>query len=177
MILESELIEAGKFNKPHGIKGEISATVDIDIDFDELKCVVMPIEGIFVPFFINSVRPKNGDTYLVTIDGVDSEVKAQRFTNRPFFILKSDAPVYDEADGDGFYAADLVGYKLVDSAAGYIGEISDINDSTQNVLFVVRREDGGEVYVPVVDEFIISIDADSETVETTLPFGIVDLNK
>lgn len=31
--------------------------------------------------------------------------------------------------------------------------------------------------MPVVDEFIISIDADSETVETTLPFGIVDLNK
>ena len=80
MILESELIEAGKFNKPHGIKGEISATVDIDIDFDELKCVVMPIEGIFVPFFINSVRPKNGDTYLVTIDGVDSEVSNKRIT-------------------------------------------------------------------------------------------------
>lgn len=176
MILESELVEAGKFNKPHGIKGEISATVDVDVDFDDLKCLVISVEGIFVPFFISSVRPKNGDTFLITIDGVDSEEKAQYFTNRTFYILKSDLPEYEEEDEDGFYAADLIGYSIIDSDAGLLGEIADINDSTQNVLFVVEREDGSELFIPVVDEFIISIDSESKTIETSLPSGIVDLN-
>lgn len=176
MILESELVEAGKFNKPHGIKGEISATVDVDVDFDDLKCLVISVEGIFVPFFISSVRPKNGDTFLITIEGVDSEEKAQYFTNRTFYILKSDLPEYDEEDEDGFYAADLIGYSIIDSDAGLLGEIADINDSTQNVLFVVEREDGSELFIPVVDEFIISIDSESKTIETSLPSGIVDLN-
>lgn len=178
MIIESEIIEAGKFNKPHGIKGEISATVEIDIELDDVKCIIIPVDGIYVPFFIESVRPKNNDTYLITIDGVDSEEKAQYFTNRRFFILKSDLDESDKEydEEDGFYAADLIGYTIDDDRAGKIGTITDINDTTQNVLFLVETENGEEVYVPVADEFIVSVDTEGKIIRTSLPDGIVDLN-
>ena len=52
MIRLTEIAEAGYFNKAHGIKVEISATLDIDIDLNEVKCLVVPVEGIFVPFFM-----------------------------------------------------------------------------------------------------------------------------
>jgi len=178
VILESEIIEAGKFNKPHGIKGEISATVEIDIELDDVKCIIIPVDGIYVPFFIESVRPKNNDTYLISIDGVDSEGKAQYFTNHRFFILKSDLAESDDEydEEDGYYAADLIGYTIEDDRAGKIGTITDINDTTQNVLFLVETDDGDEVYVPVADEFIISVDSEEKIIRTALPEGIVDLN-
>lgn len=178
MILESEIVEAGKFNKPHGIKGEISVTVDLDIDLDDVKCVIISVDGIFVPFFINSVRPKNSETYLVTIDGVDSEEKAQHFTNRPFYVLKTDLSDndIDDEDEDGFYASDLIGYVLEDESFGKIGTVTDINDSTQNVLFVVKADNGNDVFIPVADEFIISVDPENRMIHTSLPEGIVDLN-
>ena len=59
MILRDELIAIGRYNKPHGVAGEISATIDVDIDtLKELSCLVSDIDGIFVPFFVNSCRPR-----------------------------------------------------------------------------------------------------------------------
>ena len=71
---KDELVVAGRLLKPHGIKGEISAGVEIDdLDLREVKCVVVEIEGIPVPFFPTAVRPKNHASVLVTLDGVTNE--------------------------------------------------------------------------------------------------------
>ena len=177
MILRTEITDAGVFNKPHGIKGEISASLDFDIDLTQVKCIIMEVDGIFVPFFINSVRPKTAETFLVTIDGIDSDKKARALTGKSFYVLDTDIPEDDDADGeDGFYVADLVGYTLVDSEAGTVGEITDYNDATSNLLLIVTTPEGGEVYVPVADEYIDEIDPETTTVHTTLPTGIIDLN-
>ena len=64
MIRLSEIAEVGRFNKPHGIKGEISVSINTDIDLNDVKCVIVPIDGIFVPFFLQTVRPKTADTSL-----------------------------------------------------------------------------------------------------------------
>lgn len=179
MILEQDLVEAGKFNKPHGINGEISVTLHEDFDLNDVKCIVMSVDGIYVPFFIKSLRVRNADTYLIMIDGINDETKAQFFTNKPFFILESDLPETenDEDDeSDGFYLNDMIGFKVEDSRLGYIGHVSDINDQTENILFIVERDNGEEVYIPAVDEFIIDVNPESKTVTTNLPEGIVELN-
>lgn len=175
MIKLSEIAEIGRFNKPHGIKGEISVSVGGNIDLDDVKCIIVRIEGIFVPFFINSVRPKTADTSLITIDGIDSEEKAQELTNRDIYILRSDLPE-EETDEDGLYASDLIGYEINDVTSGEIGVIEDINDSTQNILFIVRTPEGKELYIPVAEEFILSVDPDNETVRTDIPIEILTLN-
>ena len=175
MIRLSEIVEVGRFNKPHGIKGEISVSINTDIDLNDVKCVIVPIDGIFVPFFLQTVRPKTADTSLITIDGIDSEEKAQGLANRPLFILRSDLPD-DDNDEDGFYASDLIGFKVNDMTHGVIGEISDINDSTQNILFIVKTPDGKELMIPVADEFILSIGPQNETVNTDIPSEILTLN-
>lgn len=175
MIKLSEIAEIGRFNKPHGIKGEISVSVGGNIDLDDVKCIIVRIEGIFVPFFINSVRPKTADTSLITIDGIDSEEKAQELTNRDIYILRSDLPE-EETDEDGLYASDLIGYEINDITSGNIGVIENINDSTQNILFIVRTPEGKELYIPVAEEFILSVDPDNETVRTDIPIEILTLN-
>ena len=181
MIKRNEITEAGVFNKPHGIKGEISATLDIDVDLNEVKCIVMDVEGIFVPFFITSVRPKTSETCLITIDGIDSDEKARPLTGRPFWVLDSDLPAEDDDDddpdsADGFYAADLIGYRVIDSTCGDLGEITDINDLTANILFIVRRDDGSEFFIPVAEEFIDGVDPEGPSLLVSLPPELIDLN-
>ena len=180
MISRDEIAEAGKFNKPHGIKGEISVAVDDpEIDLEEVKCLIVEMDGIYVPFFINTVRPKSAETWLVTIDGVESEEAVRQFVNRPFFLLKSDLPEGSAADGDeadGFYAEDLIGYTVDDENLGHLGEITDVNDTTDNVLFVITAADGAEILLPVADEFILDIDTENKILTTDVPEGIVDLN-
>lgn len=179
MIRLSEIAEAGHFNKAHGIKGEMSATLDFDLDLNDVRCIIVAVEGIFVPFFIKSWRPKTADTCLLMLDGIDTDMQAQEFNNRPFYILRSDIPEDDEDDyddGEGFYASDLIGYRICDRHLGDIGIISDINDATQNVLFLITTDTGNEIYIPVADEYIEEIDNENETLHTSLPDGLIDLN-
>ena len=180
MIRLAEIAEAGHFNKPHGIKGEMSATLDFDLDLDNVKCIIVSVEGIFVPFFIRSWRPKTADTCLLTLDGINSDMKAQEFNNRTFYILRSDIPENSDdeefEDEDGFYASDLVGYRIHDCNLGDIGMISSINDVTENVLFVISTDKGDDIFIPVADEYIEDIDHDTRIITTDLPSGLVDLN-
>lgn len=176
MILRTDITEAGIFNKPHGIKGEISATLDYDIDLNEVKCIIMDVEGIFVPFFIKSVRPKTAETCLLTIDGIDSEQKARSLSGRAFYLLNSDIPEDDTDGEDGLYASELIGYTVIDSIMGKLGEVTDYNDSTDNILLIVTSPEGKDIYIPVADEFIDEIDTDNNSLHTSLPQGIVDLN-
>ena len=175
----STLIEAGHFNKPHGIKGEISATLTIDgIDLADVEALFVEMDGITVPFFIDGLRPRSADTWLLKIDGIDTEEKARGFAGKTFSLLPGDVPDADafDPDADGFYASDLIGFAMTDSEAGDLGTVEDVNDTTANVLFVVRRPDGQELLVPVADEFIDSIDPDSRIIYTTLPESLVHLN-
>ena len=107
MITREELIAIGHYNKAHGVAGEISATIDVDFEvLRALSCLVSDIDGIFVPFFVNSVRPKNSDTVLLTIDGIDTEMEAARLVNHDIYALKRDyRQENDEYDADIEYGA------------------------------------------------------------------------
>ena len=65
-----QLTEAGVFGKPHGIKGEIAASIDIDgIDIAADDFVFARIDGLDVPFRVEAVRYK-GSGYLLTLKGL-----------------------------------------------------------------------------------------------------------
>lgn len=134
MIELKDIAEVGIINKPHGIRGEVSATLDIDVDLHGVKCIVIPIEGIFVPFFISSLRPKTAGTCLLTLEGIDSDTEARKLTNKAFYILRENLPEAEEDDDDGMYASDFIGYRIEDGKFGYVGEIVGLNDATDNVI-------------------------------------------
>jgi 16S rRNA processing protein RimM len=180
MITADQLTEIGRLGKPHGINGEINAYLDCDIDLDALKRIVLLIDGIYVPFFIASTRQKSNDTVIIGLDDIDNERKAAEFTNHRLYVLCADDVVIadedeDDTDGDGFYASDLIGFTIIEDESGNtIGEIDDIDDSTDNVLFIVVTPNDGTIYLPVADEFITAIDTDNHTVAMSLPEGILE---
>jgi len=58
MIRRDELTPIGTIYKPHGINGEVTATFEQGVDPESLRCIVLDRDGIFVPFFINSIRSR-----------------------------------------------------------------------------------------------------------------------
>lgn len=100
----------GRLLKPHGICGEITALLTVDVDLSELGCIMLKLDGIFVPFFLSSVRPKSAETDLLTIDGITDELQAARLCPNDIYALAEELPGLDE---DGFYAADMEGFEVV----------------------------------------------------------------
>ncbi len=177
MILRDDIIEIGCYNKPHGVNGEISATLDVDIDLlDSFSCLISDIDGIFVPFFVEKKRPKGASTALLTIDGITSEVQAALLVNKDIHVLKSEyEKLSDDEDCDELPIDFFIGFELTASDGTQVGTIVDVDDATENVLFIVERPDGDEIPVPAADELIVALDVEARTIEMDLPQGLLEL--
>lgn len=177
MITREELIGIGYYNKPHGLSGEISATVNVEIELLEtLTCLVSEIDGIYVPFFVSSFRPKTSETVLLTIDGIDNEQEASRLVNHEIFALKRDYRQESEnEDADGYPLDYFIGFELLDSDRNRVGEIVDVDEQTENAIFIVEDDDR-EIMLPANDELIVQFDLDKKEIVMDLPQGILDLN-
>lgn len=171
MIKESELRIVGRLLKPHGICGEVTALLTEDVDLAELSCIMLRLDGIFVPFFLSAVRPKSGETDLLTIDDVTDEEQAARLCPNDIYALVSELPDNDE---EGMYASDMVGFHVVANGE-LLGKITGIDDTTANYLFIIEDNTGKRHLVPVADEFITSLDMERKVIAMELPEGLIGL--
>lgn len=176
MIRKEDVTVVGKFQRTHALHGELNAMLDIDCGFlEEDHPLIIEIEGIFVPFYLESVRPKGSCSSLIKLKGVDCEDEAGNFVNKDIYALKDDVAEYGGKNEEGDYADDFVGYRILTTDGNYVGEITDLDFTTENVLFIVNAGDK-EIYIPVADEYIIDIDGQDKTLTMNLPEGLLDMN-
>lgn len=176
MILREELIEMGSYAKPHGVNGEITATLDCDVELlQQFSCLISEIDGIFVPFFLQSVRPKGANGTLLSIDGIESDEAVRFLANKLIYVLRKEYnQVSDEEDCDARPLDYFVGATII-SSGEYVGKIVDIDDATSNLLFVVETVSGDESLIPIVDEWIIGYDPEANELEMDIPKELLEL--
>lgn len=174
MINKNNLIEIGKFQKTHALKGELNAILDIPEEYvEDGNPLVIETDGIPVPYYAESVRPKGSASFLIKLEGVDTVEDAAELVNSPISVPKD---ILQEYVGDVMFEDDLEGFKVIDTHFGEIGELEYIDDSTENELMVVRTPDDEEIYIPLVDDFIINIDEENKEIHTSLPEELITLN-
>ena len=154
--------------KTHGVKGEVTLLFDDDI-FDRVDCdyLILEVDGILVPFFIEEYRFKGDTTAIMKFEDVDTQQRAQELTGCNVFFPRSLA----EEDNTPSLSM-LIGFNLVEaSSAAVIGRIAAIDDSTANLLF--ELEDS--TLIPANDDLIENIDMAKKQITMNLPEGILTL--
>lgn len=175
MIDKDNLIEIGKFQRTHALKGELNAILEIPEEYvKDGNPLVIETEGIRVPYYAETIRQKGSTSFLVKLEGVDTVEEAAELVNSPIYVLKD---VLQEYVGDVMSEDDLEGFRVIDIHSGEIGELEFIDDSTENELMVVRTSDDEEIYIPLVDDFIINIDEGKREIHTSLPEDLIMLNR
>ena len=175
MITRSQLSEIGFISKTHGISGELNVVVSGGVELEDLSCIILDIDGIYVPFFAEGIRRRGSEGYLLGLDGVESEDDAALLRGKTIYALKEEIDEGVEDEGDGLYAEDMVGFKVESEDGTLTGEVIDVDTSTENVLFIIRTDNDRRILVPVAEDFISEIDADKEIIVFDLPEGLVDL--
>ena len=172
MIKKDDLLKVGQFTKPHGIKGEISLLTDYVIsDVSGVPYIVCDMDGILVPFFISSHRQKSSATILFSFKNIDSEEKVKLLSGKMAYIRSDMLPPEDE---DDIKWNNITGYSVIDENAGLIGHVSEIDDSTMNILLKVDLE-GDETLIPVA--LVSDIDQVSKTIQVSLPEGFSEIKE
>lgn len=170
MIRKEEVYRIGTLGKPHGIKGELTFNFTDDI-FDrteECDYLVLMLDGILVPFFWEEYRFKSDTVALVKFDGIDTAEQARRYTGTEVWF-----PIKYAQESDELSWSYFVGFRLEDIRHGDLGEIEEVDESTVNTLFVVRRPDGSELLVPAQEVFITDMNHEQRIIRMDLPEGMV----
>ena len=171
MINREDLIKIGKFNKLHGIQGELLFAFTND-SFDEAEnpFLICELEGLFVPFRLEEYRFTSGSAALVKLKTIDSESKARRLVNHDVYFPKNQIRVSNETEiGSWDY---YIGFHLIDEKTGEVGIITAVEDSTLNTLFIIEKDDE-EMLVPAAKEWIAQIDNAEKKIFVTLPEGLL----
>lgn len=169
MIKQEEVYKIGRLGKTHGVKGEVSFQFDDDI-FDRVEAdyLVLDIDGILVPFFMEEYRFRNDSICLVKFCDIDTQQRAQQLTGCDVYFPRALAEEAEEAPS----LATLVGFSLADATTGRaIGQIAAIDDTTLNILF--ELEDG--TLIPASDDLIHDINTDNRTITMHIPEGLLDI--
>lgn len=168
-----DFYKIGRIGKPHGVKGEVGFMFDDDV-FDRVESdyLVLEVDGLLVPFFMEEYRFKGSQTALVKFCDVDSQDAARELTGCDVYFPRSAS---DGEDGEMTWAS-IVGFHIVDINSGAdVGEICGVDDSTINLLLEIKTDDGQEILIPAHDELIENVDAERRVIEMRLPEGLTTL--
>jgi len=169
MIKREEVFKIGRLGKPHGVKGEVTFQFEDDIfDRVETEYLVLDVDCILVPFFMESYRFRSGNVAFVKFRDVDTMDRAAELTGCDVYFPRELAATEDELP----ILEMLIGFHLVDAASDkVIGKITGINDQTANVLFELN--DGR--LIPASDELIMNIDTEHEKIVMNIPEGLLEI--
>ena len=120
---------------------------------------------------VSEIRELGNGKFEVRFASIDGDVA--RGLEGMHCLLRRDS-IDDELFEEPSAAWD--GWSVVDGQDGYIGDVSGFVDNPAQSLLEIEvegRED--PVLVPVVDEIIVDVDVEAQTVHVELPKGLLDL--
>ncbi len=169
MIAIDSVYKIGKLGKPHGVKGELSFFFDDDIfDRADADYLILLIDDILVPFFIEEYTFHTDNKAFIKFDSVDSIEQASQLVNAEVFFPKDIAAPQE----DRLPLAQLAGFTIYDeTSATLTAPVSRIDITTDNPLF--ELEDG--ILIPIAEEWIKNIDREKKLIRMTLPEGLLSL--
>ena len=168
MIKQEEVYKIGRLGKAHGVKGEVSLQFDDDI-FDRVDAdyLILDIDGILVPFFMEEYRFRSDAVALVKFEDIDTQQRASELTGCDVYFPRALADEDEEPT-----LSMLVGFDLVEANNGKtVGRIAAIDDSTANILFELEDER----LIPANDDLIHDIDTKHKVIKMDIPEGLLEL--
>ena len=170
MIKEENLREIGQFSKPHGTKGEISLSTDFDFaGITGEAYLVCNMDGLWVPFFIDSYRKKNATVTLVTFDKLDSVDKVKFLTGKTAFVPSEFLPPVEKRL---HFLDEILGYKIIDEHLGKIGVLVNVDQSSPNTLLLV---DTGKKEILIPQSLVRNYAFAASELYVSLPDGFLDI--
>ncbi|WP_020675373.1 ribosome maturation factor RimM [Geopsychrobacter electrodiphilus] len=173
-ISEDSLIETGQIIGTHGLRGDLK---------------VRPLSGDPGPLLqaeefvlrlpggqLQKVTPQRQALHkgivLLRLSGFESLTDVEGLKGCRILLDKTLFPVLEN---DEFYWHQIQGSLVVDRQLGDIGRLASMFTTAAHDTWVVEGS-AGEIMIPVVAEFVVSIDTEKKVIQVDLPEGLVEVD-
>lgn len=170
-----EYTDIGRINKPHGLGGELKATVDERFwsDIANIEAFFVEQRGQKTPFFIEYLRGKG--SLILKFEDVETKEEARIFTNKRLYLRRDDVSLTEEEINDtGLEYSFLKGYELIEADLGRVGLIQSVEDFPQQEMAKVDAN-GNPILIPLLKAWITNIDKENKTITMSLPDGLLEM--
>jgi 16S rRNA processing protein RimM len=160
-------IECGKILGAHGVKGivKVDSWCDSPKVLSAQKRVFLACGEGYKETEVESASVA-GDTVLMKLSCLCDREAAQAMKGIILYLHRDDIPRKKGA----LLLADIIGLPAKDIDTGRtLGIVKDITESVASSLYVIETEDGKEVLIPGIKEFIKEIKEDDGVYIHTIP--------
>jgi 16S rRNA processing protein RimM len=160
-------IECGKILGAHGVKGivKVDSWCDSPKVLSAQKRVFLACGEGYKETEVESASDA-GDTVLMKLSCLCDREAAQAMKGIILYLHRDDIPRKKGA----LLLADIIGLPAKDIDTGRtLGIVKDITESVASSLYVIETEDGKEVLIPGIKEFIKEIKEDDGVYIHTIP--------
>lgn len=164
-------LQVGVITQTHGIRGEVKVfpTTDDAKRFKKLKEVILDTgrERLYVE--IESVKFFK-QFVILKFKGYDSINDVEKYRQGRLFVTRDNAVRLKK---DEYFVADMIGMRVVTDEGDDFGVLKDVLATGANDVYVVSRENAGEVLLPAIKECIKHIDIDGHVMEIHVMDGLL----
>jgi len=162
----------GKLVATYGVKGELvlKHSLGKKTGLKDLEAIFIEERpGSFIPYFIQSAKPKNESEVLVKFENIDTKEAAH--------VLTPKAVWFTEPDFKKFAAVTapimMLGFTMVNETEE-LGEILEVIEQPHQLLCKLSWN-GHEILIPIHEESLKKIDKKNRKVFVSLPDGLLDI--
>jgi 16S rRNA processing protein RimM len=163
----------GKIVKKYSFKGELLVKLDTDDPsiYTKMELVFIDKNKNLIPFFIERSSLHKSTLLRVKFEDIDSEEDADKLLKSELYLPLEFLP---QLTGNKFYYHEIFGFEAEDLSFGLIGIIKGVNDSTNQAILEIDRN-GSEILIPLIDDFIKSVDRAQKKIILEVPEGLIDI--
>ena len=163
----------GKIVKKYSFKGELLVKLDTDDPsiYTKMESVFIDKNKSLIPFFIERSSLHKSTLLRVKFEDIDSEEDADKLLKSELYLPLEFLP---QLTGNKFYYHEIVGFEAEDLSFGLVGIVKGVNDTTNQAILEIERN-GSEILIPLIDDFIKSVDREQKKIILAVPEGLIDI--
>ena len=169
------LVEVGRLGRAHGVRGEVK-TLPTGMSAEDIlrldSVLVGADPGSATEVRIVSARLQHsraGTVVLLLLEHVQTREEAEELRGTYMYCREGALPDGAPATVAG---RNWIGYSVQSTDEVHIGEVADLISRPPQDLLLVTRADGSEILIPIVDAFIVGVDAELAVLRVDLIEGM-----
>ncbi len=169
--MKNKTLQVGQIVNTHGLRGEVKVVpwTDYPEVFEDFDHVYTDIKKQKMTLEISNIKYQKANL-IVKFKGIDHIDEAEKLKNQELYVDREQLGEPEE----GYYICDLLGCIVKTDEGEVLGELVDVFPTGSNDVYTVRREDGKQILLPVIDEVVLSVDIENDEILVHLMEGLVD---
>ena len=165
-----QFLQVGIISSTHGVRGEVKVfpTTDDAVRFKNLKKVILNTGKEQIPLEIENVKFFK-QFVILKFKGIDNINDIEKYKGKSLFVDRENAVKLEK---DEYYIADLIGMQVF-TEEGRLGVLKEVLETGANEVYVVDSDKYGEVLIPAIQQCILDVNVEEQTMKVYLLEGLI----